>query len=194
MDKDDSHLIKRAQKDREQFAALYTRYVNKVFNYFWYRVGHDQDIAEELTQETFVRAFKHIHNFKIGNTSYLSYLLTIAHNLLVNYYRSPKAISLESVGDVPQEIWEDLERKDEAKMLWRAIQQLPVPERDILYLKYRRGYKIKEIAHIVGKSENAVKLVLSRARKKLQNHPYLKDIAQFANTKRKARRARYKDS
>ena len=151
-------------------------------------------MAEDLTQETFVRAFKHLDKFQIRKTSYASYLLTIAHNLLVNYYREPKSISLESVGDVPEEVWSDVVKKDEARVLWRAIQQLPSPEQNILYLKYRKGLKIKEIAQIVGKSENAVKLILSRTRKKLKNHPYLKDIAQFADTKRKTTQARYKDS
>ena len=193
MDKEDKDAIVAARKDRNEFAFLYEKYVDKIFNYFWYRVGHDRDVAEDLTQETFVRAYKHLDRFQIRKTSYAFYLLTIAHNLLVNYYREPKAISLESVGDVPKEVWGDLVRKDEARALWRAIQQLPSQEQNILYLKYQKGLKVKEIAQIVGKSENAVKLSLSRTRKKLKNHPHLKDIAQFADTKRKATKARYKN-
>ncbi|MAZ29850.1 hypothetical protein CL655_01040 [bacterium] len=195
MDKEDKDAIVASRKDRDEFAFLYEKYVDKIFNYFWYRVGHDRDVAEDLTQEVFVRAYKHLDKFQIRKTSYASYLLTIAHNVLVNYYRSPKPISIESTGvDVPEEIWSDIETKDNLRSMWRAIQHLPLNERDMLYLKYQKGYKVKDIAKIVGKSENAVKLTLSRARKKLAAHPYLKGIAGFTDTKRKKKRARYKDS
>ncbi len=194
MDKEDKDAIVASRKDRNEFAFLYEKYVDKIFNYFWYRVGHDRDVAEDLTQETFVRAYKHLDKFQMRKTSYASYLLTIAHNLLVNYYRSPKPISIEATGvDVPEEIWSDIETKDNLRSLWRAIQQLPAKERDILYLKYQKGYKVADIARIVGKSENAVKLALSRARKKLAAHPYLKGIVGFTDTKRKKKAARYKD-
>jgi len=194
MDKEDKDAIIASRKDRNEFAFLYEKYVDKIFNYFWYRVGHDRDVAEDLTQETFVRAYKHLDKFQMQKTSYASYLLTITHNLLVNYYRSPKPISIEATGvDVPEEIWSDIETKDNLRSIWRTIQQLPVKERDILYLKYQKGYKVADIARIVGKSENAVKLTLSRVRKKLAAHPYLKGITGFTDTKRKKKAARYKD-
>jgi RNA polymerase sigma-70 factor (ECF subfamily) len=192
MKKTDAELVKNAKQDKEQFAALYKRYIDKVYNYFWYRVGHNQDVAEDLAQETFVRAYQALSRFKVSDKSYLSYLLTIAHNLLVNHYRKPQPISIEATGvDVPEEIWSDIETKDNIRSLWRAIQQLPSKEQDILYLKYQKGYKISEIAEIVGKSENAVKLSLSRARKKLTAHPYLTSISEFSDQKRKRRKGRY---
>lgn len=192
MKKTDTELIKNAKKDKEQFEALYTRYIDKIYNYFWYRVGHDQDVAEDLAQETFVRAYQALSRFKVTKKSYLSYLLAIAHNLLINHYRKPQPISIEATGvDVPEEIWSDIETKDNIRSMWRAIQQLPSKEQDILYLKYQRGYKISEIAKIVGKSENAVKLTLSRARKKLIAHPYLTAIAGFSDQKQKSRKGRY---
>lgn len=195
MKKTDAELVKNAKQYREQFEALYKRYIDKVYNYFWYRVGHDQDVAEDLAQETFVRAYQALPRFKVTEKSYLSYLLTIAHNLLVNHYRKPQPISIEATGvDVPEEIWSDIETKDNIRSLWRAIQQLPSNEQDILYLKYQKGYKVADIAEIVGKSENAVKLALSRARKKLIAHPYLSSISEFSDQKRKARKGRYLDT
>lgn len=192
MKKTDAELVKNAKKDKEQFEALYKRYIDKIYNYFWYRVGHDQDVAEDLAQETFVRAYQALSRFKVTEKSYLSYLLTIAHNLLVNHYRKPQASSIEATGvDVPEEIWSDIETKDNIRSMWRAIQQLPSKEQDILYLKYQKGYKVSEIADIVGKSENAVKLALSRARKKLIAHPYLSSISGFSDQKQKSRKGRY---
>lgn len=192
MKKDDAELVQYAQQDKEQFNVLYTKYIDKIYNYFWYRVGHDQDVAEDLAQETFVRAYRALPRFKITKKPYLSYLLAIAHNLLVNYYRSPKPISIEATGvDVPEEIWSNIETKDHIRSLWRAIQQLSSTEKDILYLKYQKGYKVKEIAEITGKSENAIKLSLSRTQKKLKNHPYITSIKGFSDRPGKVRKGRY---
>lgn len=192
MQNTDSQLLKDAQHDQLAFEEIYNKYYQKIYNYFWYRVGHDEDVAEDLAQDTFVRAFKALPRYKDTGKSYLSYLLTIAHNLLVNYYRTPKPISIESTGvGVPDEIWSDLETKDNIRSLWRAVQQLSEPEKNILYLKYQKGYKVAEIASIAGKTENAVKLILSRARKKLQAHPYLQSISGFSEQQRSHRPGRY---
>ena len=192
MNQEDTQFIKDARKDPNAYEKLYTKYSDKIYNYLWYRVGHDKDIAEDLMQEVFVRAYEHLPKFQIRGYSYLTYLYTIAHNVLVNYYKKPKAISLDAVGDVPYEVWGDIEEYDDAKLLWRTIQQLPQKDKDMLYMKYRGGLKGKEIAQISGKSENAVKLSLSRSRKKLANHPYLQDINQFRDQKRKQTKPRYK--
>lgn len=195
MPKTDAELVKNAKQDKEQFDALYKKYIDTIYNYFWYRVGHDQEVAEDLAQETFVRAYQALPRFKVTEKSYLSYLLSIAHNLLVNHYRKPQPISIEATGvDVPEEIWSDIETKDNIRALWRAIQQLSPSEQDMLYFKYRRGWSVAEIADVTGKSENAIKLTLSRARKKLATHPYLASIDEFSDQKRKARKGRYLDT
>lgn len=187
MDKEDSILLKQAKENPEAYEALYKKYAQKIFNYFWYRVGHQKDVAEDLLQDTFMKAYKQLPTFSLRTHSYYSYLLTIAHNILVNYYRTPQELPLESIGDVPHEITiqQDLERKETAKLLWRAIQQLSEKERDIILLKYQKGLSIKEIANITKKSENAVKLILSRTRKKLAKHPYLSDMSRFIEHKKK---------
>jgi len=184
MDQEDIILIEKAKQEPAEYEALYKKYVQKIFNYFWYRVGHQVQVAEDLTQETFLRAFRSLPNFHLRSYSYYSYLLTIAHNVLVNYYRKPQPIPLESVGEVPQEIIQEINKKETAVSLWRAIQQLSQTEKDILLLRYQKDLSIKEIARIVGKSENAVKLVLSRVRKKLSKQPYLVDLAKFSERKK----------
>lgn len=188
---EDIKLVERAKKNKEDYEALYRKYADKIYNYFWYRVGHQKDVAEDLMQETFVRAFNHLPKFQTRGYSYLTYLLTIAHNVLVNYNRTPRALPLEAVGDIPAEITDELERKSEAEILWRAIQQLSDNEKDILLMKYKQHMQIKDIARVMNKSENAVKLILSRVRKKLARHPYLMDIQGFADRKRVQTRARF---
>ncbi len=193
MDREDILLVEKAKQDSEKFEALYKKYAQHIFNYFWYRIGHQKDVAEDLLQETFTKAFQNLPKFRLRSYSYYSYLLTIAHNLLVNYYRQPRFISLESVGEVPQEVTQEqkAERKYQIELLWRAIQQLPPTEKDILLLRYQKDLAIKEIARIVKKSENAVKLALSRVRKKLAKYPYLEDMAHFVECQKEYTRPRF---
>lgn len=138
-------------------------------------------------QETFYRAFKHLSRFQIRGYSYLTYLLTIAHNILANYYRSQKMIPMSELGDdfdVPAEITDSLERKIEAEALWRAIQDLSPTERDAILMRYQKEMPIKDISRVMARTENAVKLILSRARKKLAQHPYLRDMVGFTDQER----------
>jgi len=187
MDREDILLVEKAKQDSEKFEALYKKYAQHIFNYFWYRIGHQKDVAEDLLQETFTKAFQNLPKFRLRSYSYYSYLLTIAHNLLVNYYRKNKIIPLESVDNIPNIIIpeEEIDKKENLKLLWKAIQELPQPEKDIFFLKYKEDLPIKEIAKIVDKSENAVKLILSRTRKKLINHPYFKYITSFKDYQKK---------
>lgn len=184
MNNDDTKLVRIAKETPHEFEALYSKYADKVFNYFWYRTGHDKMLSEDLMQETFLRAFLHLDKFQIRGYSYLTYLLTIAHRLLIDHYRKPTAIPIEDAEDVPYQITEDLERKSDAEALWHAIQTLPSSNRDVLLMHYQDEKPVKDIATITGSTENAVKLNLSRTRKKLAAHPYLKDMASFGTKKR----------
>ncbi len=187
MQESDTDIIKRAKANSQIFEELYRKYADKVYNYFWYRTGHQKDVAEDLMQETFYRAFKHLSRFQIRGYSYLTYLLTIAHNILANYYRSQKMIPMSELGDdfdVPAEITDSLERKIEAEALWRAIQDLSPTERDAILMRYQKEMPIKDISRVMARTENAVKLILSRARKKLAQHPYLRDMVGFTDQER----------
>lgn len=188
----DHQLVGAAQADPQQFAVLYKLYYQTIYNYFWYRVGHHKDLAEDLAQDTFVRAFQNLYRFRCESASYLTYLLKIAHNLLRDHWRKQPVSLVDDADQFPAEVGDDHELSDLLRRLWQAIQKLSATERDILYLRYRRGYRIQEVAAIVGKSENAVKLVLSRARQKLRGEPSVQLLEHFAEQPRRAPRcARY---
>lgn len=184
MNQEDTKLVEQAKLQPHTFETLYRKYADKVFNYFWYRTGHDKALSEDLMQETFLRAFRDLKKFRIRGYSYLTYLLTIARHLLIDHYRKPTSIPIEDAENVPYEITEDIERKSDAEALWHAIQDLPSSNRDVLLMKYQDNKSVKDIATITESTENAVKLNLSRTRKKLASHPYLKDMAGFAQKKR----------
>lgn len=188
----DQTLIAKAKADPTHYEQLYTKYATAIFNYFWYRTGHNRDIAEDLMQETFIRAFKNLNSYQERGYSYRTYLQTIAHNLLVNYYRSAKAIALDDVVNIPAEPIRDINDKIDAKQVWQAIQEdLTKSEQNVVLLKYRQELPIKDIARITHKSENAVKLQLSRARKKLRNDARLATLAGFSDIKKPYTKPRF---
>lgn len=163
----DEHLVRQAKKDKEAFGALYRKYARAIYRYFLHRVGQSRALAEDLMQETFMRAFRNVQSFSMRGFSYFSYLKTVAHSVLVNFYRSPKPLSLEEVGELVAEAASDFDNVLNAEAMWREVKRLPASQRKVIVLRYRGELPIKIIAQRTGKSENATKLVLSRARKKL---------------------------
>lgn len=190
---EDGAIIEQSKCNPQAYEQIYKKYADRVFNYFWYRTGHDKLLAEDLMQETFLRAFQQRSKYKSKGYSYLIYLFTIAHNLLVDYYRKPKSIPVEDLPTnvVPYEITEELVNKFDAEALWRAVQELPQPQRDALLMFYQQDMVVRDIAKVMNTSENAIKLNLSRTRKKLSEHPFLQDIRAFADTKRKYTKPRF---
>jgi len=166
---EDVNWIELAKKDSLYFRELYEKYQHKVFNYFLYRVGKNFSIAEDLTQETFIRAFNALPQFDYRNIRYLSYLLMIAHNLLANYYREVKPIFLDDMSKLPVYTASTAQSSAEIRLAWEAVHQLAPIEQAVLTMKYDKDFSIKKIAEKLKKSVNAIKLHLSRARKKLRS-------------------------
>lgn len=180
---EDKKLISEAQRNEEEYDKLYQKYTRKIYAYFWYRVGHHKETAEDLTQETFLLSFRDLKRFEFRGYSYFSYLLRVAHNLLVNYYRKSKPLPLPEIDKLPVEFTEDIsdvERRVDSLTIWTAMQDLPINEQNALILFYWDDLPVKEIADIMGKSENAVKLLLSRGRKRLALHPILGNMDENA--------------
>lgn len=193
MHEDDHLLVTEAKENLKAYEALYRKYYEDVFNFFWYRVGHNKVIAEDLMQETFLRAFKHLPKFRRRGYSYLTYLLTIARNLLTDHFRKQKdQLTLDEIGPIPDEAGQNLDTHIDSKRVWERLQtQLSESERGAMLLFYRTGHSIKEIAQITGKSENAVKILLSRARKKLKADPHLQLIAGFSDIQRQYKKPKF---
>ncbi|MCK9361605.1 sigma-70 family RNA polymerase sigma factor [Patescibacteria group bacterium] len=159
---EDAELVRRAQGNSEAFSSLVAKYHGTVRRYFRHRLS-DPERAEDLAQETFERAFRALPGFQMSNASYQTYLLRIAHNLLVSEYRraAPPIIAEES----DRQAWMTrLEAKDEVE---RAMAELEPGDRETLQLFYGEGFSVRDISRRLTISENAVKLRLSRARRRI---------------------------
>lgn len=161
----DKTLILDAQKNSQNFEFLYTKYNKKIFSYFLSHLK-DANLAQDFMQETFMKALSHVGTFVPSNASYQTYLFRIAHNILVNHYRKVMPLSSEHLENVATKVPVN---SLEIFSLHEGIETLTPSEKEILSLVYEQGYAMKEIAEKKNKSENAIKLQISRIRKKLRD-------------------------
>jgi RNA polymerase sigma-70 factor (ECF subfamily) len=164
---EDEILIRASQGDRDSFGQLYERYVERIFNYVYYRTGNLHD-AEDLTARVFQRAMNHIQNYTDRGVPFSAWLYRIAHNLVANWHRDrsrKQEIPLEDLpvlptkGDHPER---NLVRSQEQDALLRLIRRLPPERQNLLILKFVENLSNAEIGKIMGRSEGAVKSLYHR--------------------------------
>lgn len=96
---DDEIVELATEGNRRAFGELYDRYVERIYNYVYYRTSNPRD-AEDLTERVFFRAIRHIENYEDRGLPISAWLYRIAHNLVANWYRDNsrrQEIPLESV-------------------------------------------------------------------------------------------------
>ncbi len=160
-------LTRAAQGDREAFGQLYEQYIDRIFNYVYYRTGNLHD-AEDLTARVFQRAMNHIHTYTDRGVPFSACLYRIAHNLVANWHRDRsrrQEIPLNELPVVPSK--EDrpetsLVRSQEQDSLLHLIRQLPPERQNLLILKFVENLSNAEIGQIMGRSEGAVKSLYHR--------------------------------
>jgi len=164
---EDSELIELAKTDGDAFGQLYERYVDKIYNYIYYRTGNVAD-AEDLTARVFMRAMKHIGNYDDRGVPFSAWLYRIAHNLIANWYRDRSRRKILSLDDVSQ--WSVQEEGPESlaqfledrEALLATIRRLPAERQELLILKFVERLSNKEIGDIMDRSEGAIKSLYHR--------------------------------
>jgi RNA polymerase sigma-70 factor (ECF subfamily) len=170
---EEESLIKRVvQRDREAFASVYDMYVNRVYTHAYYYLLNKVD-AEDITQEVFIRAWKAIDKYKSTGAPFLSWLLKIARNMIIDRHRSTKPVTpLEDIEDhdnhqISAEA--QIEIGFEQSRIRQAILKLKGDEGKIIVLRFIDGYKIGEIARMLNRSEGAIRVAQYRALVKLRS-------------------------
>ena len=160
-------LNRAAQGESDAFGLLYERYIDRIFNYVYYRTGNLHD-AEDLTARVFQRAMNHIKNYTDRGVPFSAWLYRIAHNLVANWHRDRSRRQeipindvpiLPSKGDHPER---NLVRSQEEDALLRLIRRLPPERQNLLILKFVENMSNAEIGAIMGRSEGAVKSLYHR--------------------------------
>jgi RNA polymerase sigma-70 factor (ECF subfamily) len=160
---DDSLLAHQARAGSSAaFATLVHRYHGRVFAFLFALTRHRQD-AEDLTQDTFLRAWRKFGRYDPGQPL-LPWLFTLARRQSIAALRK-KACPLPEVLPFPEE---PAPQDDHGQWLWEVARRDLSPDAySALWLHYREELCLKEVADVLGKREGAVKVLLHRARKSL---------------------------
>lgn len=158
-----------------QFTAFYDAEADAVFRYCLVRTS-DREVSLDLVSGIFMRYFDALVKGDVrGNER--AFLFTIARNLLIDWYRKKKSLSLDAIVeegememDFPMEgtTQEDLERSADARLLVETIQKLEPSYRQVVYLRFVEDLKPSEIAGVVGESVNIVSVRITRGVDKLR--------------------------
>ncbi|MFP3880656.1 MAG: RNA polymerase sigma factor [Dehalococcoidia bacterium] len=170
---DEVILVQRAVgHDADAFGKLYDMHIDRVYRHIYYRVGNQTD-AEDLTQQTFLKAWQAIARYKKTASPFVAWLMTISHNLVVDFYRTRKDkayIEAEVLANYSTSSPEQAaEVSYKQQRLRRAILQLSADEQQVVILRLMEGFEFAEIASLLKKKEGNIRVILHRALVKLRN-------------------------
>src|SRR5207244_583966 len=153
--------------DRPAFAALVERYWERLYRWL-YHLTHDRHAAEDLAQETFLKAFAHLERFQAG-TNFRAWLFRIAHNTFANQCRVarrrhplPEDLATHDQGPEAR-----LLSQEALQGLAHALAQLPTEYRAALLLRAEEDLSFRQIADVLGLTEETARWRVFKARQKL---------------------------
>ncbi|GKW45898.1 RNA polymerase sigma factor [Planococcus sp. NCCP-2050] len=155
-----------ANERKVEITEWYQQHGDPVFRYILLMV-RDHQQAEDLTQETFIKAFRSYDSFE-RKANPKTWLFRIAHNVTIDFIRKQKPLELlkelvllgKSANAAPEGI---VEIKENSTELYDALGQLKAPYREVIVLRKIREFSIQETGEILSWSESKVKNTLSRA-------------------------------
>lgn len=161
LDDINSELISRAKNgDAVVIGALYERFRLSIFRYLYYRLG-DQQMAEDLTSEVFLRMIRSLPGLNPKSVSFQAWLFRIARNLAIDHYRKMSIrdhVQLdEDVISRDEDIDTSLDKNLTSERLRRALSRLNPDQRDVIVLRFVADMPITQVAQALHKSEDSVK-------------------------------------
>ena len=160
-------LVQRAIKhDHEAFAQLYDRFVDKIYKYIYYKIGSKTE-AEDLTGQVFLKAWEAIGHYQWTERPFAAWLYRIAHNLIVDYFRTRRdTSSLDEIVSVEfpgTDIDDIVNQHLTSDTLRHALRHLTHDQQQVIILRFLDGYNTAEVAQIMGKQPGAVRTLQHRA-------------------------------
>jgi RNA polymerase sigma-70 factor (ECF subfamily) len=165
----EDNLVRRAQAgDRAAFADLVERYWERLYRWL-YHLTHDRHTAEDLTQEAFLKVLAHLERFRAG-TNFRAWLFRIAHNSFANHLRArtrQREPLPDDLADSDQGPVAALESRETLQGLARAVAGLPTEFRAALLLRVEEDLSFRQIADVLGLTEETARWRVFKARQKL---------------------------
>ena len=158
----------RTYLDEAAFSALYDRTYLIVFRYVYGLCGGPAQDVEDITAETYLRAWRARESFTGDGEAATGWLLQIARRLVIDAYRRrstrpdgdeapPEFVAAPDAG--PEE---EAQAREQWRVLWQLLVDLPPDQREMLVLRYMLGWRVNRIAHHFGLAENTVSVTIRR--------------------------------
>lgn len=170
-----AQLFERAkQNNTEAFGKIYTLCFSPIYRYIYLRVKNKQE-TEDLVQTVFLKAHRHLANFRHIAASPLAYLFTIARNAVIDFYRKKRTLVenseqvLVNIPDTRTDLPEQLQKNEEIKRVLAALQALTDDQQEVITLKFIEQLENEEICKITGRSHESIRQIQSRGLKKLRD-------------------------
>jgi RNA polymerase sigma-70 factor (ECF subfamily) len=161
-------ILKKALKgDKKSFEKLYREYFDGLWRYVYSRIKL-KDITSDIVSESFIALYENVKSIK-HYKAVKSYLYKIAKNKLIKYYSREKTVNLSEFDLDRFEIQQKETSKTQNKLIIKLeeiLKKLPENYEEVLRLRFLANLKIKEVAKILDKTENNVKVMQNRAIKK----------------------------
>lgn len=156
--------------DPDRFRELYENNRLSVFRYVYGLTGGPHDHVEDLTAETFLRAWKARHQFDGDMDSAIGWLIRIAKRLVIDDYRHTLLATRNLVTDhLADPTLEQAAIDDEQRIfLFTLLADLPDEQREIIVLRYMLGWRVNDIASHIGITENNASVTIHRTLSKLR--------------------------
>lgn len=168
-------VIKVQNGDKESFWLVYDIMLWPLYNFVFYKVSN-KELAEDITEEVFIRAWEKIGTYKIeSGIPFSSWIYKIASNLIIDYYRKFKYETfLDPEFDIEDEqsvraLKESTENIYNQKLLSHALTKLSEDQKDVIIFKYVNDLEYSDIAIILWKPEWTIRQLHSRALQKLKS-------------------------
>ncbi len=146
---------------------IYQEYAQTVYKYLLSKT-HNEDLAEELTQETFLQAIRGIDRFD-GKCKLSTWLCAIAKNLFLTYLRKRHVHEDVDKMELPVASAEENALENLGKLeLFQMLHNLEEPYREVTYLRVFGGLSFQEIGQILGKTENWARVTYYRGKEKIR--------------------------
>ena len=157
------------QTQERQFLQAYDQYADAIYRHCYFRTFQEER-AKDLVQDTFTKTWEYLaRGNQIENIR--AFLYRTATNLIIDETRKPTDLSLDALteNNIEPGVVDDIDVQIDTDLLVVKLKELEDPYREVIILKYIEGFKVKEIAEILDKSENVISVRLNRGIKKLKD-------------------------
>lgn len=169
----ESEVIQLAKKQQDYFGLLYDKYFELIFRFVFKRLGGNEDLAGDITQQTFMKAMANIEKYEDRGFPFSSWLYRIAQNEVMMYFREQKKhvtveIEERSVLDLMEEAnISTAMSQDEQEQLMAILNGMEQEHLDLIELRFFQTLSFKEIADIYSITEANAKMKIYRILEKL---------------------------